>query len=185
LYVLSTRYFCGEIKIAGNFTTVRIPCWDNKIIDLSYSIKQSTLSFSQFSKHVRGGREEVILQSYLLNKLSPRFAKIPVGITKPNVVLKGRFLYQLYRIYRGLVRIIVDRRSGSKPPLENWNYWLNTVHRDFIDTLIFSEKSRIRKYISNRFLENIKSKRDTYWLSKFATAEIILRLIESNWERFW
>jgi len=187
IYILSTKYFCGELKIAGNFTTLRVPCWDSKIIDLSYSIKPSTLSFSQFSEHKRGGIEEVILQSYLLNKLSPGFSRIPVVNTRPDIVLRGKTAYQIYRIYKGLTRRLYGRISGKKnnPPLENWGYWLGDIHKDFIDHLIFSESSRIRKYISDKYMESIKSIKDTYWIGKFATAEIIIRLIENNWERYW
>ena len=53
--------------------------------------KKSTLSFSQLSNHKRLSRDEMVLQSYIINKISPLFAKVPigtVGFTKPTIVLK-------------------------------------------------------------------------------------------------
>jgi hypothetical protein len=187
LYVLSAQYFCGEMKIADHFTTARVPSWDSEIIDLSYSIKQSTLSFSQFSEHVRGDIKELVLQSYLFKKYAPRFAVAPIGNTRPDIVLKGKTMYQLYRLYSGLMRraASVVSRSAERPPLENWNAWLNESHRGFIDELIFSKDSRIRGYIGDQYLEGLKANRDIHYIGKLASAEIILRLIENRWQRFW
>lgn len=185
VYVLSTQYFCGELSLADYFTTVRVPCWDSKIINLSYMIKYSTLSFSQYSSHTRGDREELILQSYLLNNYAPIFANIPIGNTRPDIVLKGKTIYQLYRIYRGVLKRTAGLVSAyTKPvPLEDWEQWLNVLYRDFIDDLIFSKDSRIRNYISDEFLLKLSKDRELHLIGKLATVEIIIRLMESNWQR--
>jgi asparagine synthetase B (glutamine-hydrolysing) len=188
LYEISSKYFCGEIKISNNYTTLRVPSWDSKIIDLSYSIKQSTLSFSEFSEHIRGGKEEVVLQSYLLNKLSPRFAKIPVQLERPDINFKGGTFYYIYRIYRFVMdKILMDilHPKTKNVPLEDWNNWLNKTHKDFIDNLIFSKDSEIGKYIKTEFLEKLQNDREIFYIGKLATIEIILRLKKNNWEKFW
>jgi len=55
LYELSPKYFGSELAIAKHFTTLRVPAWDNDIIDLSYSIRNSTISFSQFLADYKRG----------------------------------------------------------------------------------------------------------------------------------
>jgi hypothetical protein len=186
-YQVYPMHFCGEMKIANNFTTVRVPGWDSEIIDLAYSIKQSALSFSERSRTRRGGRDEVMLQSYILDKLSPHFAKIPVANTRPDVVLKGNVWYKLYRIHKAVKNrtsyILFPKTRTS--PLDEWGKWVNETHMHFIDSLIFSEDSRIREHIDVDYLRNLKQRRVLLDIGKLATAEIVLRLMENNWRRFW
>jgi hypothetical protein len=186
IYVLSTQYFCGEFRMADNFTTVRVPSWDSEIIDLSFSIAKSTLSFSEFSEYTRGGIDEMVLQSYLLSKLSPRFARIPIRNTRPDIILKGNTMHQIYRIYKGGMRWIARglRRAGAIP-LEDWDKWINDLHRPFVDRLIFSKDSRIRQYIKDDYLRQLRSHRLTHYIGKLASVEVILRLVETSWKRFW
>jgi hypothetical protein len=187
LYRVSTRYFCGEVEIADLFTTLRVPIWDSEIIELSYAIKQSMLSFSQYSAHTRGDIKEQVLQSYLLSKLAPVYARIPMGNTRPDMILRGRVVYHLYRILRGIMQRI--RWGGSRrkdfAPLESWDVWLNVTHREFIDGLIFSGESRIRRFIDDGYLDTLKGDRNIHYIGKLATAEVILRLVENGWQRFW
>jgi len=187
IYFVFPKHFCGEMKIASNFTTLRVPSWDSEVIDLSYSIKQSALSFSEYSGHVRGGRDEVLLQSYLLSKLSPRFAKIPVQNTRPDVALRGDVSYQFYRIIKGLrnrISYIVFPKTRTVS-LDEWDVWINNTHKEFIDGLIFSKDSEVRKYFKSEYLEKLKKNRTLQNIGKLASSEIILRLVKNNWKRFW
>ncbi|UCF05080.1 MAG: hypothetical protein JSV33_14345 [bacterium] len=187
LYIVSTRYFGGEVKIADLFTTLRVPVWDSEIIELSYGIKQSMLSFSQFSAHTRGDITEQVLQSYLLSKLAPVFARVPMGNTRPDIILRGKSAYQLYRLYRGVVSRSPWRGFRSKKTilLEDWNRWFNDLHREFIDNLIFSKEARIRSYVQDGYLDALGRNRNIHYIGKLATAEVILRLVENGWKRFW
>src|SRR4029453_6382026 len=51
MYVIGPRHFSGELTIADHYTTVRVPSWDRDIVDLSFSIRESALSFSEFTSH--------------------------------------------------------------------------------------------------------------------------------------
>jgi hypothetical protein len=181
LYVLHPELFGGELKIAELFTTVRVPSWDPDIIDLAFSIEESTLSYSEFTDHVRGDKSEMELQAYVLNKASPQLAKVPIRGARPDIVLKHRYFCQMYKIYNAIVnRLKYFNRKMA--PLEDWNYWLNHVHRNFVDDLVFSNASLIREYISSDFLESMRESRDIHWIGKLTTAEIILRLIRNRWQ---
>jgi len=192
IYELAPKHYAGELSVARHFTTVRVPAWDNDIVDLSYSIEHSALSYSEYQPHhKRGSREETLLQSYLLLKNGGALSEIPVGGVPPKIVQKGTFIYHLIRIKNLLPGAIKSRIFKIKfSPQEDWRNWLNTTHREFIDNLIFSEDSRVRKYIDNSFLEKIRETRDIDSVGKsaigmIATVEIILRLIENKWERYW
>jgi len=184
LYETSPKYWVGQLSFAKHFTTIRIPAWDTDIIDLSYSIENSTLSYSELLReHKRGSWEEMILQAYLISKGDGPLKDIHISGVNPKTVLKGKIIYHIIRIKNLLPKIIkmrIQKRSSSP---ENWNRWLNEIHKEFIDNLIFSKNSRINKYVEYQTLEKLKNKRDTQLLSKFATIEIILRLIESSWDR--
>jgi len=185
LYETSPKYWAGQLSFAKHFTTLRIPAWDTDIIDLSYSIENSTLLFSEFLRdHKRGSWKELILQAYLISKDSGPLKEIPVGGVPPKTVLKGKIVYHITRIKYLLLKAIKMRGQGKSYTPENWGRWLNEVQREFIDNLIFSENSRIRKYIEDKVLEKLKDKRDIQLISKFASIEIILRLIENSWKRF-
>jgi asparagine synthetase B (glutamine-hydrolysing) len=181
LYITHPELFAGELKIAENFTTVRVPAWDPDILDLAFSIKESALSFSEFTGHIRGSKSEQVLQSYILKQTSPLLASIPILNTRPDIMLKNRYLYEIYRIYRGIGNRL-RYLTTPKSPLENWDYWLNVVQKPFIDDLIFSHSSLLKEYITDDFLKKVRENRDMHWIPKLATTEIILRLIRKKWQ---
>jgi hypothetical protein len=188
VYWLGPQYYSAQIKIANHFTTVRVPAWDNKVIDLAYSVKMSTLSYSPFLPHPLRESDSIRMQSYILSKRSPVLARLPVRNRRPDLRTTSAFLFHLLHICGG----IKNRAFGGLnyesrlPPLENWNYWLNEVSRSLIDGLIFSRDSTIRQYVSGRYLERLQHTRhEPFMIAKLATAEIVNRLIENNWRRFW
>lgn len=186
-YELCPNYFSGEVKIADCFSTLRVPSWDSSIIDLAYSLSKSLAPFPKTAEPGMYSRKDCLMQSYILTKLSPRFANIPIYNTKPTIVLKGEFAYQSYRIFGGAMRRISNwtLKRKTNVPLEDWQYWLNEAHKDAMDDLIFSKDSMIKAYIRDEYLDNLRRDRDIQWIAKLATAEIILRLIKNNWKRFW
>lgn len=184
VYLAAPQYFGGEVRIANHFTTIRVPAWDRQIVGVAYKIKPSTLTFSQFTGHVRGSHDEMVLQSYIMNRVAPEFAKIPVGSTRPDFVIKGEYAHFTYKVYNYLKRRLLTR-SKVFVPLEDWDYWLGVTHKGFIQDLIFSPNSEIKEYISGELLRQLWEKPDLHFIGKLATAEIILRLIKTRWQRFW
>lgn len=184
MYCLLPGLFGGEVAIANNFSALRIPGLDNAIIDLVYSIKESILSFSEFTGYPRSGRESHILQAYLLQKFSPHFARIPIGNTRPDMLLRGNIIHFVDHLYRGIIwRMNTNRQKKSL--LEDWPRWLTEIYWPLIESLIFSPDSRIHNFIDAHFLAQIKKQRTVYFIGKLTTAEIILRLIENRWRKFW
>ena len=186
VYPLSNSYFCGELSLADNYTTVRVPAWDSEVIELAFSISQSTLRFSQFKPGVkRGSRAEMELQSRIFRDLAPDFYQIPVSGRRPATILAGEFPYQFHRIISGFRRKLRGDSPGSAPPLEDWSYWLFNRHKSFVDELLKSSDTLVVHYIDKLFLDQVLQDRNTRMLGKLLTAEVVLRLMKNHWEPFW
>ena len=122
-------------KLASNFVTLAVPAWDNEITKIAYSIKQSKLTYSQFNSSLFGNKETMILQAYLMNKLSPNFSKIPFKQTKPNMVLKNNsyLLICTMSIEEYMIKLNKTISSKKRAYLENWDHWINHYLNDLIE----------------------------------------------------
>ncbi len=186
VYLTGPGYFGGEWKLANNFLTQRVPAWDNEITKIAYSIKQTKLTYSQFTSPKFGSKNSMMLQAYVMNKLSPKFAKVPFKLIKPNIILKNEATYQMYTFYRRIHNRVNKVISSKKiTHLENWPFWINNNLKGQTNHLIFSNDALVRNYISYQFLNKLKIEKQYQWIGKLATVEIILRLIQSRWTRFW
>ena len=182
LYVTHPELFGGELKIAENYTTLRIPTWNDEVIALALSIKESALSYSEFTEHKRGDPSEVLLQSYLIKNAWPQLGKIPIETARPDIALKSSILRRQYRIYRGVGKRI-KKIYKNISPLENWEQWLTVKQKEFVNDLFFSNSSHINNYISKKFVKNVLVDKNMHWIGKLLTIEILLRLISRNWQK--
>ena len=73
----------------------------------------------------------------------------------------------------------------DQKPLEDWDNWLNVNQRTLVDNLIFSKESLVHNYFTENYLNEVKTDRDYRTIGKLCTIEIILRLINNKWQRFW
>ena len=181
LYINAPNLFAGEIKIADQFCTLRVPAWDNDILNLTFSIAESTLLYSEFGNHKRGDWSEMFLQSYLLNRRRKKFAKIPVGVTSPNWVLKGKRAHIMKSYLNRITNRIKYYPGLGRVPLENNKKWINEDHKDFIEKLVLSESSYVRRYFDDKYLHDIIKSPETHYTMKIATVEILIRLIKNKW----
>ncbi len=185
-YMCDPQYFLGEYKIAELFTTLRVPAWDYEIIDLAFSIEQSTLNFSELVRNQRGAQDTMVLQANLISEFAPELFNVPIKLSSPKEVLKNEFLFNLYGQYRRATnKISKNILYRNQKPLEDWNSWLNVNHKSTVDNLIFSNESLIQNYFTKDYLREIKTKRDHRTIGKLCTIEIILRLINNKWKKFW
>ena len=186
-YYAMPRYFGGEMKVASNFLTIRVPGYDSEIMELAYSIKESCLSYSQMTGHKRNSRDEMIIQAYIFTELGGKFYELPIRNTKPSIVLAGEipfFIYTYYsRIQNKIIKLLAFKTKRNY--LEDWNTWLNVKYRSFVDDLVFNREALINEYLNKNFLQEIEAKRELHVLGKIITTEVILRLIKNKWERFW
>lgn len=187
VYPASANYFCGELAIADAYSTVRVPAWDSRIIRLNFCSAYSTLALSTFAQ--RGGgstHAPLVLQSYLLKHFSKPIFRVPVRGIHPASVLAGSAVYQIERAYRVAHRAVnFGRRRNREPPLENWNNWLFFRHESFVSDLLQSSETRVSEWIDPSRIKHAIESGDVRLVGKLMTIEIILRLVESRWVRFW
>jgi asparagine synthetase B (glutamine-hydrolysing) len=182
------KRFCGELLLAKYYTTVRVPAWDDAIIDLAYSIENSTLSFSHFRTSYRNDDiRRFALQAYMFQKKGDIYSTYPIRGYAPHSVLKGKFFWYLNKFRNLGTNLVLQLQyiRGRIAPLEDWSTWCSTIFKDDINELLFSENTRITTYITPEYLTKQRLERNTFQLSRLASVEIVLRLIETKWTRFW
>ena len=185
-YVCDPNYFLGEYKISELYTTLRVPAWDYELIDLAFSIEQSSLKFSEILRKQRGNQDTMILQASLISEFAPELFNVPIKLTSPNEVLKNEFLFNLYGKYRrSIFKISKNIFYKYQKPLEDWNNWLNVNHKNLVNEFIFSKNSLIKNYFTQNYLDKIETAKDYNIIAKLFTTEILLRLIYNKWKRFW
>jgi asparagine synthetase B (glutamine-hydrolysing) len=187
VYETDPKRFAGEVAIGKYFSTIRVPAWDNEIIDLAFSIEQSALSYSQFlAGHVRGDMHEMELQASFFIRQGGPLASIPIRGVPPRAFFKGRTYYNLVK-KKNLALLTLRNRfiQGNFKPLEEWDRLMKTVLRPELRKLVFSPDARITAYLEKDFIDSLRDCHDYKIVGKLLTLELILRLVEHRWERFW
>jgi asparagine synthetase B (glutamine-hydrolysing) len=179
VYDVCPNVFLGEMAMANQYSTFRVPCWDEDIVWLAYQTEYSRLTFSQYY-----GTPDPCEQNKIhirILRSNPDFAGLPVSGIPLGVWWRGCRVYDLYRkLVRAPLRLL-----GVLPrfdvPLASWRRWMTVDAGAALDQLIFSQESLIREYVGHSFLARQKRERDTHWLDKLARVELILRLMSNRW----
>jgi asparagine synthetase B (glutamine-hydrolysing) len=180
VYEVAPRYFAGEAAVANNYTQLRSPFWDPEIVRLAYDIDAGTLGFSE-SLRQKDKYLECVLQARLISS-KRKYADLPInGIPIAAYARNSKPLYQFNRfLWRAPKKIKSLVRPLPYRPLENWQYWLNTALASEISKLL-GHQAEILRYLSRDFVDEILEKRNTHWLGKIVTAEIVMRLVGRKW----
>lgn len=181
IYEVACKHFAGELAIANQYTVWRTPYLDDDIVKLSYDIWESTLKFSNFTPATVNKKGEDILDGLLISGVDPKLAKIHVRGVPPSAAGKGYLPSLVYKlIFRGPVKLT---KKWDKTPLEDWDKWLYAELAPTVQRLLYSNDSRISEYLDPHGLKAIDEvHKRSHFTMRFITAEIILRLIENNWE---
>jgi asparagine synthetase B (glutamine-hydrolysing) len=179
VYDLIPNVFLGEMAIANQYSTFRVPCWDEDIVWLSYQIEFSRLRFSYYLGHPEPCAHNR-LHTCLLMK-NPAFAKLPVAGVPLKVWWMGKRALDLYRTLVWRPRRLLELERLTRVPIADWPSWMKREARPAMDDLIFSEDSLIREYIGARFLTRQEEERTPHWVGKLAKLEIILRQLSNGW----
>ena len=189
VYEAAPKYLGGDASLANNFSNFRSPYWDSDIIQLSYDIEFSTMGFSErLSK--KDKYRECCLQAYLVQNNTQLSEIMYRGVPLKMYSNNNKFIFNIYRLAKKVPKkFLTVLNEKSNPPFDNWGLWYNTALNDEINKLI-TKDSVICKYISWSFIKQLKEKAnrqkleklDCLFLGKIATAEIVLKLIESGWK---
>ncbi len=180
IYEISPKHWVGEHAIAGNYSTLRTPYWDDEIISLVYEISFGTIGFSE-SFPLKDKYLEAVLQANLI-RTNRELDNLNIrGIPIYGYSINNKLIYYLLKIlWRGPSKITSYIKKYSETPLEDWKNWIKNPLGKEIDR-IFSRNALIFNYISPEMIEYAKQMDDEHWLGKFVTVEILLKLIHNGW----
>lgn len=181
LYEISCKKYTGELAVARQFTTQRTPYLDEDLIELAYSIEQSTLSYSVHSSPTDRNKNDNLLFGYLISHTDPRMARIPVRGIPPVVMQRGHAFAQLYRLLVRGPRRLFRRRPAV--PLEDWASWFDNQIAELLHELVFHEKAVVREYLNtDKLLDlDVPPAIRRQIVGKVATVGLILTFMESGW----
>jgi len=189
IYEAAPKYFGGEVSIARNFTTLRIPALNPHILELAFSIDKSALSFSNFlPTHTRDSFSEKELQAFLLRKASgERMGSLPVYDVPPNISRYGENAANMMQKWASLKRMIsrVIFDTGKPPALQQNLKLYQTVARERVRELLYSSDTLVSEYIDIPEFNVLVSSKHKHLFKVLLTTETIMRLIENRWRRFW
>jgi len=185
-YELATKYFGGELALAGNYVSMASPYWDSDIRELSYHSNLSTLTLTPFIHAKFPYWKRHSLFGHVLNRHDV-FSGLPVhGLLPAHYATGRKFPYLLHKILRlgpGKVARMMGATSRPEVPLEDWKSWVRDhLLDDFCRGL---ETLRIYRYLSaDRVREVLQRERltasDHYLVGKIVTAEMVLSLFDST-----
>lgn len=178
MFEAGPRYFGGQLELANAYSTFRSPYWDSRIIDLGFRLQDATLGFSSTMAR-KDLFHETRIQASIVDA-SPVVRNIPYRDLPISVFSRGN--KAVYQVHRGLRKLRTTFGWHSFVYTENWKLWYQTALNSEIQQLL-GRNSRLRDYVSARFIERAIAEADVHWLGKLATAELTLRHIENGWKR--
>jgi hypothetical protein len=182
IYEAIPKYFGGEMSISRNFTALRIPFLDPDIIELSFEVEQSLLSYERYADFKLYSKHTYLAG---LIRSNPVLARLPInGLPLRAYSSNNAALYQMYRLMKrspGKLASLLARRP-AQPPMEDWHTWYRTVLSGEFDSLLHGD-SIVSRYLDPGFLDRIKEQKDNHWLKLSSTAEMIMRLAQNGWKR--
>ncbi len=182
IYEAIPKYYGGEMGVSRNFTALRIPFLDPDIIELSFEIEQSLLSYERYSDF------ELISKHFYLAGLmrsNPVLARLPMnGLPLRAYWSNSPAVYQMYRYLKRppqrLAKLLA--RKPAQPPMEDWQTWYRTVLSGEFDRHLHGD-SMIRTYLDPEFIDRIKEEKVNHWLKLSTTAEMVMQLARNGWQR--
>jgi asparagine synthetase B (glutamine-hydrolysing) len=181
VYDVCPNVFLGEMAMANQYTTFRVPCWDEDIVWLAYQTEYSRLTFSQYLGTPDPCEQNKIHLRIL--RSNPDFAGLPMSGIPLGVWWRGKTIFEAYRRLIRAPRYLLRLEQRSRVPVSDWKRWMSVEIRDVIDDLVFSENSLLREYIGRRFLAKHMKERNPHWIGKLAKLELILRLMSRRWQK--
>ncbi len=175
------RYFNGELSIADQFTSLRIPFVDPGIVRLACEIEYSVFKLWRFIND--DTYRESRLQTSLMAR-HPKLSRIKLhGMPLSAFASGSKRRHDLLRlIHRGPAKLRAAARRERRPGLENWASWYETSLRGELERRLAPE-SRVCRYVAPEFVAAMRAEKNMHWLKIVATLDVALELAENGWKR--
>lgn len=180
IFEIDPKYFGGELAIASNYFTLRLPYLDHEIIDLAYKSEVGYLGLSPYTKKEKDiSFKKYVFQTKVMSS-NLAFKKTFIRGMPVSLYAKGdKLLFQICKLFiRGFAHI--RRDLVSRQGLEDWDIWMKNILRKEFDKIL-NERSLILNYFDLNFINMAKKSNNTQLMSKLVTTEILLNLIKNRW----
>lgn len=178
-YETNPKYFGGEVALASNYLTLRLPFLDHDIINLTYTTQYGAHTLSPYIHKKHASYKKYVFQSKIINTNS-NFKKTYIhGMPLSLYANDNKLLFQVCRPFIRGYDYIKGYRS-SKTRLEDWDVWFKDILNKEFDNLL-NHNSLILDYVNKDFITSVKKSNNLEMLSKLATTEILLNLIKNKW----
>ena len=179
-YVTPSEYFVGEGAIADSFMDYRSPFCDRDLLEYAWSSSFSTLGMSRFKGADKPSNRRKNFLSASLLAANPEIAGLPIQ-ERPLSAYTSAFLPKYYAYAaKSRLRRYVGLASGFSM-LEDWERWFAGPMQARLRGLLAGEP-RVADYVRRDAIESSLARGDQHLLNKFATAEVILGLMDNSWD---
>ena len=176
-YEVPAEYFAGEACLVDNLADFRSPFCDRDIVDLAYSSRLSSRTFSRYKDAGYGNLQKNYLMAELIST-EPRAAAVPIQRRPVRAFASGKpIAYYAASAFSRLKRLLTGDRP--QPHLENWNRWFAGPMKGRIDRLL-APGARCERVLARSFIDRCIRESDAFWLNKLVTAESVMRLAEEG-----
>lgn len=185
IYEINSNYFGGEMSIANNYFLFRLPYLDHDLLKFGLRTPFNSEEYNPFkisSKKI--GVKKYFIQAKVMCKIRKIAFTYIRGVPLITYTIRNDTLFKITKFFiRGwsYVLNIFKNKTGKSVELEDWDSWFRNELSDELDKLL-NENSLVNEYVSYDFIKQVREKNSYEMLSKFATTEIILRLMKEKWK---
>ena len=180
-YEINPKYFGGELSIASNYLTIRLPYLDMDILKFAFNSEFSNLGLSPYIHEKKYlSFKNYIFQSKIICS-NPPFRKTYINGMPITLYAKGdNLLFKLSRLFiRGFAYLKGEHIAHNR--LEDWENWSKSVLINEFDELL-NDDSLILDYVDKEIISSAKESNDIHLINKLVTTEILLGLIKNRWD---
>ena len=179
-HAVGTRYYNGEFNLANSYGVFRAPFFDYDIVKLAHETELSVLSFSAFQEQKIDPFRKNMLHAEVIGTARHfegiHYEMIPLKYWRTCNTLSaktGRLIYRAYSRYA--------RQRQKYAPLEDWGSWFRQYLSREFDGLLDVD-SHVSEFFRPDFIKRARETNDAFWLSRLASAEIFIRLMQNKWK---
>ena len=180
IYEINPKYFGGEVAIANNFKTIRLPFLDFDLLQFAYRSELSNLGFSGYRQNLKDiSVKKYRFQSKIICS-NQDFKNTTINALPVSLYAQDNKI--IFHVGRFLIRALqkVKLRPSAHSRLEDWDQWCENILNNEFDKIL-SHDSLILNYLDEEVIEDVKISKDIQMLNKLVTIEILLGLIKNKW----
>lgn len=180
IYEINPKYFGGEVAIANNFKTMRLPFLDFDLLQFAYRSELSNIGFSGYRLNLKDiSVKKYRFQSKIICSNQAFQNTIINGLPVSLYAQDNKIFFYVGRfLIRALQKLKLKTSTHNR--LEDWDQWCANILKSEFDKIL-SHDSLILNYLDEEVIATAKNTNDIQMLNKLVTIEILLGLLKNKW----